>query len=116
MTWKISAALFGPPAPPFDLLVASLCPSIMGNDLVRPDSCSLSSVDHLRAARKNRVPVRGDLHTLVVGDPGLGKSKCWAAASVLAGRLVRHDDTTGSQTMVRDPVSKDLLSRCAGAR
>ena len=34
----------------------------------------------------DKVPVRGDIHTLVVGDPGLGKSQMLKAACAVAPR------------------------------
>eukprot|EP00897_Mesotaenium_endlicherianum_P006340 jgi/Mesen1/5734/ME000029S05042 len=40
------------------------------------------------AQDKNRVPVRGDIHILVVGDPGLGKSQLLKSAASVAPRGV----------------------------
>jgi len=71
------------------LLVASLCPSIYGNELVKAGlllglfggtvKCSVS---------RDKVPVRGDPHILVVGDPGLGKSQMLSSCSSVAPRGV----------------------------
>ena len=94
---------------PFDFLVASLCPSIVGNDLVKAGMLlSLfggSSNDTLD--EKNHIPVRGDLHVLVVGDPGLGKSQMLKACCKAAPRGLyvcgNTTTTTGlTVTMVRD--------------
>ncbi|XP_071552427.1 DNA helicase MCM8-like [Panulirus ornatus] len=71
----------------FKLLVASLCPAIYGHELVKAGlvlclfgGCSKSGFD--------RVPVRGDSHILVVGDPGLGKSQMLQACANVAPRGV----------------------------
>ena len=99
---------------PFDFLVASLCPAIVGNDLVKAGMLlSLfggNTSDTLD--EKNHVPVRGDLHVLVVGDPGLGKSQMLKACCKAAPRgvYVCGNTTTSTGltvTMVRDPVTKD---------
>lgn len=37
---------------------------------------------------QNRIPVRGDPHILIVGDPGLGKSQMLQAAASVAPRSV----------------------------
>ena len=58
------------------------------------------------------VPIRGDLHVLVVGDPGLGKSQMLKACCAAAPRgvYVTGGTTTATGltvTTVRDPVTKD---------
>eukprot|EP00946_MAST-07B_sp_MAST-7B-sp1_P005304 g5304.t1 len=100
---------------PFDFLVASLCPAIVGNDLVKAGlllSLFGGSTSEL-LDEKNHVPVRGDLHVLVVGDPGLGKSQMLKACCKAAPRgvYVCGNTTTSTGltvTMVRDPVTKDF--------
>ena len=69
----------------FKLIVASLCPRICGHELVKAGlvlclfgGCTKSAAD--------RVPVRGDPHILVVGDPGLGKSQMLQACANVAPR------------------------------
>jgi DNA helicase MCM8 len=62
---------------PFDLLVRSLCPSIIGNDLVKAGMilCLLGGtppqVSGLEA--QSGMTVRSNSHCLIVGDPGMGK-------------------------------------------
>ena len=63
---------------PFDLIVRSLCPSIIGHDLVKagillgllggtpPSSNGLEAV-------KSGSSIRSNIHCLIVGDPGMGK-------------------------------------------
>lgn len=50
----------------------------------------------------NRVPVRGDIHVLVVGDPGMGKSQMLQSVSHLAPRgvyVVGNNATTSGLTI-----------------
>lgn len=73
----------------FRLLVSSLCPTIYGHELVKAGLIlGLFGSSQKFANDKNRIPVRGDPHILVVGDPGLGKSQMLQAASALAPRSV----------------------------
>lgn len=37
---------------------------------------------------KNRIPIRGDPHVLIVGDPGLGKSQMLQVENQLFGTLL----------------------------
>ncbi|CAL4067285.1 unnamed protein product, partial [Meganyctiphanes norvegica] len=71
----------------FRLLVGSLCPAIYGHEMVKAGlllclfgGCTKSGGD--------RVPIRGDPHILVVGDPGLGKSQMLQACANVAPRGV----------------------------
>lgn len=54
----------------------SLCPTIYGSELVKA-GLVLALFGGVRkvASTPDRVPTRGDIHVLVVGDPGLGKSQ-----------------------------------------
>ncbi len=63
---------------PFDLLVRSLCPSIIGHDCVKagillgllggtPSSSGLEDV-------KSGLTIRSNIHCLIVGDPGMGRA------------------------------------------
>ncbi len=56
-------------------LVHSLCPSIFGHDLVKAGLLLALFGGVRKEGGPNRVPTRGDVHVLVVGDPGLGKSQ-----------------------------------------
>ena len=56
--------------------VNSLCPTIYGQELVKAGlSLALFGGCQKFVNDKNRLPLRGDVHILVVGDPGLGKSQ-----------------------------------------
>ncbi|KAF5924918.1 hypothetical protein HPG69_008592, partial [Diceros bicornis minor] len=60
----------------FKLIVNSLCPVIFGHELVKAGlALALFGGSQKYADDKNRIPIRGDPHVLVVGDPGLGKSQ-----------------------------------------
>ena len=75
-------------------------------------SLSLSSPP-LPPSHSQNLKVRGDLHCLIVGDPGLGKSELLKAASNVSPRGVYVCGNTASATgltvtMVRDPVTGDF--------
>ncbi|CAG0920450.1 unnamed protein product [Notodromas monacha] len=82
----------------FRLLVQSVCPAIFGHDIVKA-ALILALFGGCRkggefrdasgsAQESNSVPIRGDVHVLVVGDPGLGKSQLLKAAVDVAPRGV----------------------------
>jgi DNA helicase MCM8 len=66
----------------FQLLVASLCPSIYGHEIIKA-SLLLGLVGGCQRCvdDPSEVPIRGDIHVLIVGDPGLGKSQMLQAVS-----------------------------------
>ena len=70
-------------------LVHSLCPSIFGHDIVKLGLllCLFGGV-RKSVAGSGKVPTRGSLHCLVVGDPGLGKSQMLKAVASLAPRSI----------------------------
>ncbi|XP_015763599.1 PREDICTED: DNA helicase MCM8-like, partial [Acropora digitifera] len=60
----------------FRLIVGSLCPSIYGHEMVKAGLVlGLFGGTQRYVNDKNRIPIRGNPHVLVVGDPGLGKSQ-----------------------------------------
>jgi len=79
------------------LLVHSLCPSIYGHDLVKA-GLLLGLFGGTNKSQNGALPVRGDPHILVVGDPGLGKSQMLTAACNVAPRgvFVTGNTTTSS--------------------
>ena len=66
-------------------LVHSLCPSIFGHELVKA-GLLLALLGGVRKAPggEGEMALRGDVHVMMVGDPGLGKSQLlqvtWAQA------------------------------------
>lgn len=57
-------------------LVHALCPAIYGHELVKA-GVVLALFGGVRKGNDDlaSVPVRGDIHCLIVGDPGIGKSQ-----------------------------------------
>jgi len=73
----------------FRLIVGSLCPSIYGHEMVKAGLVlGLFGGTQRYLNDKNRIPIRGNPHILVVGDPGLGKSQMLQAVSNIAPRGV----------------------------
>ncbi|PNW71712.1 hypothetical protein CHLRE_16g665950v5 [Chlamydomonas reinhardtii] len=111
-------------------LVHALCPSIYGHELVKAGIvlALLGGVRKHTGAegsggagagpecqpRAGRVPVRGDIHVLVVGDPGLGKSQLLQAAAAAAPRGIYVCGNTSTSagltvSVVRDAVTGDSV-------
>ena len=96
---------------PFDLLVRSLCPSIIGNDLVKAGIvlCLLGGtppeVSGLEA--QSGMTVRSNSHMLVVGDPGMGKSQMLLSANQVASRSVYVGGNTASSTGLTVSLTKE---------
>ncbi|KAI8465449.1 MAG: MCM2/3/5 family-domain-containing protein [Monoraphidium minutum] len=93
----------------------ALCPAIYGHEVVKA-GLLLALLGGVRknADSANRVPIRGDIHVLLVGDPGLGKSQLLQAVAAAAprGLYICGNTSTGAGltvSVVRDPVTGDSM-------
>jgi len=101
----------------FKLLVHSLCPSIYGHDLVKA-GLLLGLFGGTSKSQNAALPVRGDPHILVVGDPGLGKSQMLTAACNVAPRgvfVTGNTTTTSGLTVTLTRESGNDFALEAGA-
>ncbi|CAL1379269.1 unnamed protein product [Linum trigynum] len=97
----------------FKQLLQSICPSIYGHELVKAGiTLSLFGGVRKHSMDQNKVPVRGDIHVIIVGDPGLGKSQLLQAAAAVSPRgiYVCGNATTNAGltvAVVRDSMTSD---------
>ncbi|XP_052039669.1 DNA helicase MCM8 [Apodemus sylvaticus] len=95
----------------FKLIVNSLCPVIFGHELVKAGlTLALFGGSQKYADDKNRIPIRGDPHVLIVGDPGLGKSQMLQAVCNVAPRGVYVCGNTTTSSGLTVTLSKDSSS------
>ena len=102
---------------PFDLLVRSLCPSIIGHDLVKAGivlSLLGGTPPDASLATASVNTIRSNCHILIVGDPGMGKSQMLLAANQIASRSVFVGGNTSSTTGLTVGVSSNKNSEDAG--
>lgn len=67
----------------FDKLRESIAPSIFGHELVK-DALLLQLAGGVRKVRDDGATTRGDIHVLLIGDPGAGKSQLLKRMTVTA--------------------------------
>ena len=92
----------------FRLIVGSLCPTIFGQEVVKAGLIlGLFGGSTKHSLDKNSIPVRGDPHVLVVGDPGLGKSQLLQAAANVAPRGVYVCGNTTTASGLTVTLSKE---------
>uniref|UniRef100_A0A8D2N1C9 DNA helicase MCM8 n=1 Tax=Zonotrichia albicollis TaxID=44394 RepID=A0A8D2N1C9_ZONAL len=95
----------------FKLIVNSLCPAIYGHEIVKAGlALALFGGCQKFVDDKNRIPVRGDPHVLVVGDPGLGKSQMLQAVCNIAPRGVYVCGNTSTSSGLTVTLSRDGTS------
>lgn len=95
----------------FRHLVQSVCPAIYGHELVKAGLLlALFGGVRKHSNDRNKVPVRGDIHVLVVGDPGLGKSQMLQAVSSIAPRGLYVCGNTSTSAGLTVSVMKDATS------
>ncbi|KAL3683899.1 hypothetical protein R1sor_001921 [Riccia sorocarpa] len=95
----------------FKTILHSVCPSIYGQELVKAGiTLALFGGVQKHLADENKVPVRGDIHVLVVGDPGLGKSQLLKAAAGVAARGIYVCGNTTTTAGLTVAVVKDSLT------
>jgi len=87
-------------------LINSIAPSIYGYEKVK-EALLMQLMGGVRKVRRDKVVSRGDLHILLVGDPGAGKSAILKRVNLIApkGRYVSGKGVTGAgitASVVRD--------------
>lgn len=96
---------------PFDLLVRSICPMIIGHDLVKAGillsllggTPQCEGLDGVRSG----VKIRSNIHCLIVGDPGMGKSQMLLAAAQIATRSIFVSGNTSSTSGLTVSLTKE---------
>ncbi|XP_070697113.1 DNA helicase MCM8 [Pempheris klunzingeri] len=89
------------------LVVHSLCPVIYGHLLVKAALALVLFGGRQKQMGKNSVPVRGDPHMLMVGDPGLGKSQMLQAVCNVAPRGIYVCGNSTSTTGLTVTLSRE---------
>ncbi len=90
----------------FEKIVKSIAPSIYGHEKIK-EALVLQLFGGVRKKRKDGVVIRGDIHVLLVGDPGSGKSQLLKRIAYVApkARYVGGKGISGAgltATVVRD--------------
>ncbi|XP_010543366.1 PREDICTED: probable DNA helicase MCM8 [Tarenaya hassleriana] len=97
----------------FRQILHSICPSIYGHEIVKAGiALVLFGGVRKHSMDRNKVPVRGDIHAIIVGDPGLGKSQLLQAATSISPRgiYVCGNATTNAGltvAVVKDSMTSD---------
>ena len=81
----------------YERIVNSIAPSIFGHDRIK-EAIALQLFGGVKKTREDGVKSRGDLHILLIGEPGTGKSQMLKFAGELApkGRYVVGKSSTGA--------------------
>lgn len=78
-------------------MVDSMAPSIYGHDTVK-EAIILQLMGGVQKKRKDGIVTRGDMHILLIGDPGSGKSQLLKRTTLIApkGRYVSGKGASGA--------------------
>lgn len=94
-------------ADPFRLLVQSICPKILGQEMIKASLIlGLFSV-----SPKDFIGRRREAHVLLIGDPGLGKSELLEACSVISPRGVFVSSNSCTNTGLTATMSNDYAKK-----
>ncbi len=90
----------------YDKLIGSIAPTIYGHDRIK-EAIILQAFGGVRKKKKKGAATRGDIHILLIGDPGSGKSQMLKRVSEVApkARYVSGKGASGAgltATVVKD--------------
>ncbi|GJQ10624.1 hypothetical protein GpartN1_g2415.t1 [Galdieria partita] len=93
----------------FSILVKSLCPSIYGNDIIKAGLTLIlfGGESKKDSNYQDNQSIRSDLHCLLVGDPGLGKSQMLKSICDLSPRGVYVSGNSSSAAGLTVTVVKE---------
>ncbi|MCD6434278.1 MAG: minichromosome maintenance protein MCM, partial [Candidatus Diapherotrites archaeon] len=90
----------------YEKLVASIAPSIYGHEKVK-EAIVLQLFGGVRKFLPNNPPIRGNIHILLVGDPGTGKSQILQATNDIAPKSIYFAGKTSSAVGLTASAVKD---------
>jgi len=91
-------------------LVTSIAPSIYGHEEVK-EALLMQIVGGVKKTREDGVTTRGDMHILLIGDPGSGKSQMLKRISIVAPKSRYVSGKGASGTGLTASVVKDEFLR-----
>jgi replicative DNA helicase Mcm len=92
----------------FTLISQSIAPTIYGHDMIK-SAIALYLVGGVKKIREDGTSSRGDIHILLVGDPGAGKSQMLKFVSKIAPKAMYVAGKGASQAGLTATVVKDEL-------
>ena len=99
----------------FDKLVESVAPSIYGHDKIK-QALTLQLFGGVKKSRGEGVQQRGDIHVLLVGDPGAGKClRGDSKVQMASGELKRLDNVEKGETVLTTGPNDDVKEQTVTA-
>ncbi len=90
----------------FDKFIHSIAPNIYGNDEVK-EAIAIQLFGGVRKVRQDGTAVRGDIHVLLVGDPGVSKTQLLKFVSKMAPKARYVSGKSASAAGLTASVIKD---------
>ncbi|HNV01248.1 MAG TPA: minichromosome maintenance protein MCM, partial [archaeon] len=90
----------------YELLVDSIAPAIYGHSIVK-ESIALQLFGGVTKNLPNKQMIRGNIHVLLIGDPGCGKSQLLTAANNIAPKSIYISGKTTSGVGLTASAVKD---------
>ncbi|KAL7251724.1 hypothetical protein ACSBR1_013559 [Camellia fascicularis] len=95
----------------FRQILQSICSSIYGHELVKAGlTLALFGGVRKHSMDQNKVPIRGDIHVIIVGDPGLGKSQLLQASASISPRGIYVCGNATTNAGLTVAVVKDAMT------
>lgn len=79
----------------YDLLINSIAPAIYGHDIVK-EAIALQLFSGVKKVLPDDTRIRGNIHVLLVGEPGVAKSQLLQAADKIAPKSIYTSGKTSS--------------------
>src|SRR3989338_1104437 len=90
----------------YDLLVASIAPAIYGHEVVK-EAIAMQLVSGVKKVLPGGMNIRGNIHVLLVGDPGVAKSQLMQAVDKIAPKSIYTAGKTTSGVGLTASAEKD---------
>ncbi|NMA44789.1 MAG: minichromosome maintenance protein MCM [Candidatus Diapherotrites archaeon] len=90
----------------YELLIDSIAPAIYGHNIVK-ESIALQLFGGVTKNLPNKQMIRGNIHVLLIGDPGCGKSQLLTAANNIAPKSIYISGKTTSGVGLTASAVKD---------